>query len=273
MSAAPETPGPLRLIPASAGLLDAPGMLVRALRRTPLVLSFPKAGRTWLRVMLDELGISAEYTHFGAGVARALPFEALRANPLWCARRPSLLLVRDPRDTLVSSYFQATKRRGVYSGELSAFARDPRFGIEKIVRWNLMWAELGVPRERFVLLEYEALHGDAHAALAAAARFFGAEPSEADLERALAAGRIDVMRAREQSGAYQEKYQRRLAPGDPADPESFKVRRGKVGGFREQLDAADVALCQQVLRAHEYWSRLTRALRERGLHAPLSHPA
>jgi hypothetical protein len=30
-----------------------------------------------------------------------------------------------------------------------------------------------------------------------------------------------------------------LHPGDVRDPESFKVRRGKVGGYREYLSAED----------------------------------
>lgn len=180
--------------------------LWRALRGMPLVISYPKAGRTWLRVMLDELGARAEYTHFGAGVKGGRPLEEIRANPLWCAGRPSLLLVRDPRDTLVSSYFHVTHRRGTWSGALPEFVRDPRFGIEKLARWNLMWAELGCRRTRFAIVEYEALHRTPRETLRASAGLFGVHPDDTALERALAAGRIDVMRERERSGAYLEQY-------------------------------------------------------------------
>src|SRR5688572_6892842 len=31
-----------------------------------VVVSFPKAGRTWLRVMLDELGLPFDYRHDGS---------------------------------------------------------------------------------------------------------------------------------------------------------------------------------------------------------------
>ncbi len=31
----------------------------------------------------------------------------------------------------------------------------------------------------------------------------------------------------------------RLSPRDPADPDSFKVRRGKVGGYRDYFDAPE----------------------------------
>jgi hypothetical protein len=33
----------------------------------------------------------------------------------------------------------------------------------------------------------------------------------------------------------------RLRPGDASDPESFKVRRGVVGGYRDYLSPSDLA--------------------------------
>ena len=40
----------------------------------------------------------------------------------------------------------------------------------------------------------------------------------------------------EAAGAFDSKI---LRPGDVRDPESFKVRRGKVGGYREYLSVED----------------------------------
>jgi hypothetical protein len=48
-------------------------------------------------------------------------------------------LIRDPQDTVVSFYFQATRRSRVYSGAFRNFLQDPRFGIERIIRFNLLW--------------------------------------------------------------------------------------------------------------------------------------
>jgi hypothetical protein len=38
-----------------------------------------------------------------------------------------------------------------------------------------------------------------------------------------------------------------LHPGDVRDPESFKVRRGKVGGYREYLSAEDQQFAEAAL--------------------------
>jgi Sulfotransferase domain len=260
-----ESSPSVRWVPVSHGWPGAPGLLYRALRGTRLVISYPKSGRTWLRVMLDALGVDAEYTHFGAGVKAKQPLEGIRANPLWCRGRPSLLLVRDPRDTLVSSYFQAVKRRGVYSGEISEFVRDPRFGIEKLAGWNLMWAELAQARERFGIVSYEALHREPGATLLGVARMLGSTPSDAELAAAVEAGRIDVMRARERRGEYAAQYGKALTPADPADTQSFKVRLGVVGGYRASLSPSDVAFCEATLERLGYWARLDAAAQRVGI--------
>jgi hypothetical protein len=241
-------------------------LVAQSARGTPLVISYPKSGRTWLRVMLDELGVDAQYTHFGANLSKGLPFEILRAKPVWCAFRPTLLLIRDPLDTLVSSFFQATRRRSVFTGSISEFLRDPRFGIEKLARWNLMWSELTLPRNRFSIIQYESFHTDVRAALMAAAEALGAAPpNEADLARASAAGHIDVMRARERSGAYADQYGYRLTPIDPSDAESFKVRRGQIGGYRDYLSPDDMVYCEDVLSQLAYKTRLAASFAFRGV--------
>src|SRR3954468_24189642 len=69
------------------------------------VVSFPNSGRTWLRVMLDQLWIASEFKHNGSGHSRRLAFDALSpAGPRFTKRRV-ILLLRDPRDTVVSGYF------------------------------------------------------------------------------------------------------------------------------------------------------------------------
>jgi len=45
------------------------------------------------------------------------------------------------------------------------------------------------------------------------------------------------MKKLESAGAFDSKI---LRPGDARDPESFKVRRGLVGGYRESFSADDL---------------------------------
>jgi len=52
------------------------------------------------------------------------------------------------------------------------------------------------------------------------------------------------MKKMEAAGAFDSKI---LQPGDVRDPESFKVRRGKVGGYREYLLSDDQAYAADAL--------------------------
>ncbi len=39
-----------------------------------------------------------------------------------------------------------------------------------------------------------------------------------------------------------------FAPADPQDPESFKMRRGEIGGYKRYLSAADVEYVEERIR-------------------------
>jgi hypothetical protein len=54
------------------------------------------------------------------------------------------------------------------------------------------------------------------------------------------------MKRREAAGAY-DSYGDKLKATDPTDPDSYKVRRGKVGGFTDYLTEADQAYCASVM--------------------------
>ena len=178
-----------------------------------------------------------------------------------------LLLVRDPRDTAISGFYQASRRRRTYSGDLSSFLRDPRFGIEKVIAWNAAWMSLACRLENTAVVEYEALHRDGAACLAAVARHFGREPTPDQLAAAWRAGAFASMRAREASGQVERRYRRVLEPADRCDPDSFKVRNGVAGGYLRTLGEGDLAYCAAALSRHAYAVELAEALIARGLPA------
>ena len=70
-----------------------------------LLVSFPKSGRTWVRVMLDSLSIKLRYTHDGSDNSLGTHFNDLVPCQVDVTDRPLLFLHRDPRDTAVSGFF------------------------------------------------------------------------------------------------------------------------------------------------------------------------
>lgn len=223
-----------------------------------VIVSYPKAGRTWLRVMLDELGLPVECTHDGSGTAR--PFErlALCRNPVY-REKPVLFMLRDPRDTVVSYYFQRTLRSDRFDGAMSDFVRDPAYGIEKIMRFNLAWLQLGRDLPAFLPVTYETLKSDPVDVMKSVVDFIGTSRPESEIERVCSNNTFEKMKAREGSGEYNERYRKMLRPASE-HPESYKVRRGKIGGYADYLTEEDIAYCDDTLRRYDYFQRVSQLM-------------
>lgn len=212
-----------------------------------ICISFPKSGRTWLRVMLDALDIPLEYDHAGSAYAHALHWQELDTS-LADQYERIILLIRDPRDTVVSGYYQATRRiRVKYQGSLSEFIRDPRYGIEKIARFHFLWIVKARTCDRMLIVRYEDLQTDCTAQLERIVHFLGRDVRRARLQDVAKENRFDKMQARERAGAYADRFGDRFGADDETDPDAYKVRKGRVGGYLDELSPADVTYCNDVL--------------------------
>lgn len=260
-----------------------PTLVVRALRRIATqpgrlfvhhwlrprgsyVVSYPKAGRTWLALMLASLlsdltgrpltlrlhtyaddagGIPRIFfTHDGAGLTRPRP---LGGRKEFYRGKAVLLLVRDPRDIVVSHYFQVSrrKRRGPTVTDLDSFIRG-RFGINRVIEFMNGWAAQQSVPGRFAIVRYEEMHEDCRGVLRRCVDFFGIQgvPDQA-LSKAVENGSFERMRAMEAASALDD---RRLQPRNPADPNSYKVRRGRVEGYLEDLAPEQIEFLDERIR-------------------------
>lgn len=220
---------------------------------------------------------SLVYTHdLWEHRAKQRPGELFRGKwlipPEDARTKPVLLVARDPRDVMVSLFFHLTKRARTFDGPMGALLRDPTFGVERVVaimnRWLAEWLDAeaeadadvaaGGPRPRVHLLRYEDAHRDPTGTFGAAVRFLmptvALEP--AALARAVELSSFENMRRLETGtkGAQGSELvmgvgldREALRPADAADPDSFKVRRGKVGGYADYLDAKDIGFLDRVL--------------------------
>jgi hypothetical protein len=218
-----------------------------ALRDTrTVVISHPKSGRTWLRFMLDDIGIHLRYDHFLG--AKSVP-ATLQGKKL-------LFVHRDPRDTLLSYWFALTKRRPTLSAPLAELLRDRSHGLARIIDYNLFWND-AVRRSGGCVTSYEALHRDTEEELARIVAFITSKPvSPATLRAAVAAGTFERMRALEASGRGAALYGGPLDPSNPADTDSYKTRRGIVGGWRDAFSVSDREYADGLLEASDYFAAL-----------------
>jgi len=160
------------------------------------------------------------------------------------------LLVRDPRDCFVSLYLQMTRRDPTADAALkqksvSELLRDKRFGIRGIVRAMNDWLDEFSGRKDFTIIRYEALRASPAEHFRDLLAVVGeTTPDVSIFQEALEFSRFENMQKLEAAGVFDSKI---LHPGDVRDPESFKVRRGKVGGYREYLSAEDLEYAADAL--------------------------
>jgi hypothetical protein len=157
-------------------------------------------------------------------------------------RTKIILLVRDPRDAFVSHYVQLTRPTADAPDELKRkqvgeMLRDRLLGIEQIIRTMNDWlAEFG-DRPNVTLVRYEDLRSRPAEQFGRVLAAVGEQAvSQENLDAALQFCEFSNMKKLEAAGSFDSKI---LQPGDMKDPESFNVRRGKVGGYREYLSVDD----------------------------------
>lgn len=244
-------------------------LLARLERVQPdsFIVSYPKCGRTWLRSLLHHALVlaghapetrrdrslvvvpgvlSARFDHDqGSWVPAPPALEGLRFDRRKFSGRRLLLLVRDPRDVLVSSWYHLRYRERIFTGSLSDFVRDDLVGIAKVVAFmNLFVEHRDVPLA-FEVLRYEDLHAAPVEAARAVLAFLGLTVDETLVRRAVEASSFQRMQRRELSGELDEPW---MKPGSADLERSLKVRRGAVGGFRDELEPGDVDLVEGVMR-------------------------
>jgi sulfotransferase family protein len=232
-----------------------------------IILSIPKSGRTWLRAFLCAYFCRRFGLEFTLRPGRYdLPgfprvvfshdlFEHRTKGDRWdrfrgkylvprreLKRAKIILLTRDPRDCFVSLYLQLTRRDPNAPPKLrqktvSEMLRDKRFGMHAIISTLNHWLNEFAERDNFTLVRYEALRSSPAEQFRELLALLGEISLNANIfQEALEFSRFENMQKLEAAGAFDSNI---LHPGDVCDPESFKVRRGKVGGYREYLSIED----------------------------------
>lgn len=234
-----------------------------ATRADAFLASYPKSGRTWFRYILAQYfarlaeGDGALDLHQMFQVVPNYDLDPVRGIPGFrygkrrsevplilvthlpysrslFLNRPVIFMVRDPRDVIVSAFFHASRHKHRFSGDLNAFIMEERQGLPALVRHLNGWAK-GLRHHRSVILSYEELTADTAGTCWRVLEFLGKIPERTAVDEAVAASRFEAMREREiQGGIPAHDYDRN-------DPESLRMRRGKVGGFDDYLSETQVA--------------------------------
>lgn len=224
-----------------------------------LLISFPKCGRTWLRLLIGKaiqlhlnlqenkkiLLLGPNFSRLHDNIPKIMVFHEDRphfkkADELNVSKkkykdRKIIYLIRDPRDVLISNYFQKKKRRKNFKGDLKEFINWEIGSIDSILKYYQIWAENQDVINDLLLVKYEDLHKDAEAELERVLNFLGLKNiSSEHISQAVEYAKFENMRKMEKKKKFDTK-KKILKPGDKKDENSFKTRKGKIGDYKNHL--------------------------------------
>ena len=158
-----------------------------------------------------------------------------------------IFLARHPADTAVSFFFhrqtrtrevlEDVKRLSDISGQsIGDYIRSPA-GLDHVIAYMNMWIAALPTHQQWLLLRYEDLRTAPVPELKRLATLIGQNFTDDQYNQAVEFAAFERLRAKESSNFFGNK---RLQPRSATNPDSFKVRRGKVGGFKDYFTSDEV---------------------------------
>ncbi len=241
-------------------------------RADAAVASYGKAGRTWLRVMISRYcqlcyGIAddllLEFDNFHALNSNAPKIFFTHDNYLRSYtgnlhskqdfyQIPTLFLARRPQDVAVSQFFQWQHRMRPRKKVLNRYPADgadisiwefmnhPQQGVANIVHYMNAWAKDAANIELFTLTRYEDLRAAPAQEMRKIIDFFGLELRSEWIDDCVEFASLEKLRAKEASNHFSSSG-KRMQASDPNNPDSFKVRKAKVGGYKDYFTDEQIA--------------------------------
>ncbi len=234
--------------------------------------SYGKSGRTWVRVMISRyyqlvyklpdnilMGFD-NYQRLNRDIPKIFfthdnylrQFTGNLDSKRDFYDKKTVLLVRDPRDVAVSQFFQwkfrmrpdkkSMNNYPEHDADISVydFVKHQGQGLNHIIDFMNAWATELDKIENLLVVRYEDLRADAATEMARVVDFLGMEPNREYLEDMAEFASVENLRKKEQEN-YFWRSGSRVQAKDVNDPNTYKVRKAKVGGFRDYFDDDQVA--------------------------------
>lgn len=223
------------------------------------VISFPKCGRTWLKVVVgkylelkyqkttdfldfDELtNNNLKFTHDGSDWTKDKP-----AAPEDFAETRVIMLTRNPYDAFVSYYNHVMHRDKIYDGNISSLITSKLDPIGNYKRLYKRWEDNKYVPKDYAIISYEDMHTDPVKTIGKVIRILTGSIDITVLEEAIEFGKFDNMKKLEQSRSISK-----TSLAYKGNARAMKVRSGKVNGYKEHLSEHDIRMINKVLESNE----------------------
>ena len=242
-----------------------------------IFIRHPKTGGTWFRVLLTHL----YHQRYGVSLKRVFKADELwrqdRRLPRFLVTngrasweriiagafdagdprledRKVIFMARHPGDVAVSWHRQYRKRTKAFKRELLEaemndpmdfrqlerfdFVQRPELGLPALIDYHNYWYRTLAGRDNALVIRYEDLLDDTVGTLRHVMDFLGESFTDDELRAAAEFGSAGNLSRLEHSGYF---HNSSLRLRDANDPDTYKVRRARAGGYRDDLTAEQAA--------------------------------
>jgi Sulfotransferase domain len=238
----------------------------------------PKSGRTWLRIMLSRIlqkrhdlpetaivgssSFNRNYPKLPSIIfthdTYLSSYTGNKTDKRDYYGKRIVLLVRDPRDVAVSAYFQwkyrmdaqkkATHATFFEDTDLSVFdfTVHPQGSLRKTIELMNSWHEAMPNAGDLMVVRYEDLRSDPNAWLERIATFIDLHPTPDEIRDAVEYSSLENMKKMEREKTFGTTGRRFGASGQDSS-DAYKVRRGKVGGYRDYYTDEELEVVNEIV--------------------------
>ena len=204
--------------------------------RRAVLVSAPKCGRTWLRMMLARILQLKRFDLSEYEMVFSVHWRPGQVQKRLAKDMRVLYLYRDPRDAVVSYFHEQNGK------DISRFIRNSS-GINWYINYFNQWSRHLALFPAHLAVSYEDLREDPVTILHDILFFLNVDVGGKEIEGAVEYSKFKNMQKIELGGeenllaAYKGKFGK--------NREAVRVRRGKVGGFKDELDKEDIEFLNQ----------------------------
>ncbi|MEQ8476374.1 MAG: sulfotransferase domain-containing protein [Fulvivirga sp.] len=246
-----------------------------------VIVSYPKCGRTWLRLIINH-AFYFEYPELFGGNPKEYIDTLLRLNeksktfpklqmthdgrPMYYHYRELfrdkklykekkvLFLVREPKDTLISWYFHLTqrgtslKKKEFDLTSIENFIMGHYGGLKTIIRFYNDWIKAKNQCKDFKIVKYEDMRNHPIDSVKEILSFFNVKDiSLSSIAKSVEFNDFSKMKQKEKENFYGTN-----AIGVSSDKQdnndAYKVRKGKVGGYKDYLSDSTIDSIDKIIK-------------------------
>ena len=217
------------------------------------LVSFPNSGRTWLMYMLKsvlkEAGKENLYIEDTHDCSEIIIENGTRPDPhlifnftnrFRYLRSRVIFLARDPRDIIVSNFYQVTNRskNPFKFNSKSEFINHNVYGFKRVIHFFNIWYNNKTKPQDFLVIKYENLLENT-VDLKKVINFLNVDLSDESIERIYQESTARKMREKE------KKNQLEGFSDFGKETNKLKVRKARKGSYLTELTFEDISFCNK----------------------------